>query len=160
MKREKKSIVYNVYADPAELTEADRELWDAAVAALKNSWSPYSEFKVAAALRMRSGKIITGSNQENAAYPMCLCAERVALAAAASVAPGEEVESMFITVRNAAKPVTSPAAPCGACRQVLCETETRQATPLRLLLRGEEGEILEFEDSKTLLPWSFSGAFL
>ncbi len=151
------TIHYDTFADPAHLAENDRELLNAATAVLPQSYSPYSQFRVAAAVRMEDGEIITGVNTENAAYPVCICAERSVLAAAASRQPGKRVVSMAITVGSPRRTVDAPATPCGGCRQVLLEHETRFRAPIRLVLRGETGPTWVFDSVKGLLPFGFSG---
>lgn len=129
-------------------------------AGLSKSYSPYSKFQVSAAILLENGKILTGANQENAAYTMCICAERVALAAASSEYPEIPVKAMAITVKNKLNPVKSPAAPCGACRQVLSETEDRFNNKIKIFLQGEEGEIFELASAKDLLPLFFDSSWL
>ncbi len=148
------------YAAAEELPAADAELLEEAKAALAKSYSPYSRFKVGAAIRLANGVVLSGANFENAAYPMCLCAERSVLAAAASTHPGVAVVAMAITVQNPAKPVLMPAAPCGACRQVMAETEAFHAQDMRVLLQGESGPVLAFRAAKDFLPLYFDSGFL
>ncbi|MEL7163643.1 MAG: cytidine deaminase, partial [Bacteroidota bacterium] len=119
-----------------------------------------SNFRVAAAARLQDGTIVTGWNTENAAYPMCLCAEPATLAAAASTRPGMPVVAMAITVRSAGKTISEPASPCGSCRQQLHEHETRFGQPMKLILRGETGPVLVFDSAGHLLPFGFSGDLL
>ena len=142
------------------LAPAERELLQAAAAVLDKAYAPYSHFHVGAAVLLDNGEVLTGANFENAAYPMCLCAERSVLAAAVSTHPEGKVVKMAIRVRNPRQPVTSPAAPCGACRQVLVEAEHRQAGDIQLLLQGESGPVYVMETAKVLLPFYFDGSFL
>lgn len=142
------------------LPEGDRRLLQAAKEALDHAYAPYSGFQVAAAVRLDNDAIVTGANQENAAYPMCLCAERVALAAAQARFPELPVHSLAVTVRYSKKPVTTPATPCGACRQVIAETEERFDREMTVLLQGERGVILKFNAGRDLLPLGFSGKTL
>ncbi|MBC6993622.1 cytidine deaminase [Neolewinella lacunae] len=153
-------IHYAVFSSAADLPAPDQELLAAATAALGHSYSPYSNFKVAAAARLEDGTVVTGWNTENASYPMCLCAEPATLAAAASLRPGMAVVSMAITVKSAQQVVGSPASPCGACRQQLLEHETRFGKPMQLILRGETGPVYVFASAGELLPFGFSGAML
>ncbi len=148
-------ITYHRYADPAELAPPDQDLLQQAVAALPNSYAPYSRFRVAAAARLANGEIIVACNTENAAYPMCLCAERAVLAAAAAHHPQIPVETLAITVKNERQVIHAPASPCGSCRQILTEHEQRYNTKIRLLLRGETGDVLEFESVASILPFGF-----
>ncbi len=154
------STKIQAYESAAELPSEYRELMETAHAALEDSYAPYSNFKVGAALLLDNGQVVKGANQENAAYPMCLCAERVALGGAASRFPGQVVQAMAITVHNPKKKIAQPAAPCGACRQVISETEDRQKRPITLLLQGSEGEVYLIESGKALLPLSFHGGYL
>ncbi|MEL7021021.1 MAG: cytidine deaminase, partial [Bacteroidota bacterium] len=122
--------------------------------------APYSNFYVGAAVLLQNGQILNGANQENAAYPMCLCAERVALASAHAQHPDSPVVAIAITVKNPAQVINQPAAPCGACRQVICETEQRYQQSMQIVLRGETGEIFVFEGGKDLLPIGFDQSYL
>ncbi len=142
------------------LPPPDREPPEAARAARSNAYAPYSHFQVGAALRLADGRILSGANLENASYPLCLCAERVVLAAAHALHPGLPPLALAISVHNSRKPIDRPATPCGACRQVLTETEARFQQPIRLLLQGDTGPILVFESVSHLLPYGFEGSFL
>ncbi len=143
-----------------ELEEAGQKLLALAKKSLKHSHSPYSNFKVGAAVLLENGKMLGGSNQENAAYPMCLCAERVALAAAASQQPGKTIMAMAITVKHPTKIINQPVMPCGSCRQAICEMEQKQQRPIQLIIRGEEGNIFIFKTGLDILPFAFDGALL
>ncbi|MEO0778024.1 MAG: cytidine deaminase [Bacteroidota bacterium] len=149
-----------VFPDLAALAPADRELMDRARRALQHSHSPYSGFRVGAALRLVNGAVLGGSNQENAAYPMCLCAERVVLAAAAVQYPGVAAESMAITAHYPGKELREPISPCGACRQVICEVEQQHGQTMRILLRGDVGEVFVLAQGRDLLPLGFGGGVL
>lgn len=138
-----------------ELADADRELVDAAREATHRSYVPYSHFSVGAAARLANGLIVSGSNQENAAYPSGTCAERTTLFYANSSHPGQAVDTLAIAARNEQGEFTArPISPCGACRQVMIETENRFGRPMRVLLYGTEG-ICELPGAKALLPLSF-----
>lgn len=139
---------------PAE----DKELLELAAKAARNAYAPYSKFKVGAAIRMESGEIVPGSNQENASFPVGICAERTALHAAMAVLPKGVVESIAIVVPQVkgARPVT----PCGICRQALVEQERRQSGPLRLLMGIVKGPVIETFSAETLLPLSFDSSQL
>lgn len=149
-----------VFNTAEDLPEAERALPEMAMLALQHAYAPYSGFKVGAALLLENGAIETGTNQENAAYPMCLCAERVALAAAAARYPGIAPVAIAIRVKSSGKAVVRPAAPCGACRQSLSETEDRYGRPIAVLMQGEEGQIFRVAQAKALLPLSFDGSYL
>ena len=137
----------------AELTIEDRELMLAAIAACDTAYAPYSKFHVGAAVRMSDGTIVRGSNQENVAYPSGLCAERTALFAASATYPGKAMESIAIVGRN---PDLTAASPCGACRQVMAEQESKQGKKMRVLCYHSEDKIVIFEGIKSLLPFVFT----
>lgn len=138
-----------------ELEPSDKELVDAARNATSSSYSPYSKFKVGAAVRLSDGDISTGSNQENAAYPSGLCAERTALFAAGAQHPDQAVTALAIAAFNNGHWLSSPITPCGACRQVIAETESRYGLPVRIILYGHD-YCLIFEDGiSPLLPFCF-----
>ena len=149
-----------VYTDLSELSETDQQLIVLARASLDDSYSPYSQFQVGAGLLLQNGKMIGGSNQENASYPLCLCAERVALSAAASQYAQIPITAMAVTARNPKKPLSQPISPCGACRQVIFETEQKYHQDIRIILQGEMGDIYILKSAKDLLPLSFEGSFL
>lgn len=153
-------IRWQVYSNTEELPEDHKELLNAAQKALDKAYAPYSKFQVGAAVRLDNGEILSGANFENAAYPMCLCAERTTLATVVSTQPEAVVKQMAIRVRNPERPVQEPAAPCGACRQVLVETEGRQQADIQILLQGETGPVYVLSSAKMLLPLYFDGSFL
>ncbi len=149
-----------VYDDINELPLEDRNLMDAAVQATHNSYSPYSRFKVGAALLMEDDTVITGSNQENAAYPSGMCAERVAVWKAGATSPGKKIKKIAITANSKEKTVDIPVGPCGACRQTLLEYEINQEEPLEVLFMGEVGKVVKVESVKATLPFSFDASYL
>lgn len=153
-------LQWDEYAIVDDLSQEQQLLLAEAKLALDKAHAPYSQFKVGAAVRLQTGKIVSGANFENAAYPMCLCAERSAIAAAISTQPDAVIESIAITVYNKDNPVTQPAAPCGACRQVMVEVEQRQQRDFSVLLQGESGPIWVLESAKSILPFYFDGSFL
>lgn len=160
MKKEQLQAAYELYETPAELSEADAGLLRKAREVLENAYAPYSRFHVGAALLLENGEVIGGSNQENASFPLALCAERVALSAVESRFPGSRVLAMAIAVRNDRRKVERPAAPCGACRQVIVEKEWRQQSPMRIILQGESGPVLIFSSCRDLLPLTFDPDYL
>lgn len=160
MKEIKFTTTIKVYARKEELSSDDQALLQCAHSAVNDSYSPYSNFKVGAAVRLSNGEILGGSNQENASYPLCLCAERTALSAAASLFPKVEITAIAVTAKSPTKPITAPISPCGACRQVICETENKHKHNIRVILQGETGEIYEFMTAKDLMPLSFDSEFL
>ena len=147
------STIYEYSED--ELTSIDRQLIDAARQATERSYAPYSHFHVGAALLLENGEIITGCNQENAAFPVTICAERNALFTAGNLYPDVKIEAIAIAARNAQGFLSHPISPCGSCRQVMIETETRHQHPLRIVLYGTEG-IYVLEGIATLMPLSFN----
>ena len=141
-----------------ELNVADRELMDAACEATQRSYAPYSHVSVGAAARLDNGTIVTGTNQENAAYPSGLCAERTTLFYANSQYPDQAVTVLAIAARNErGEFLEDPIPPCGACRQVMLETEKRFKHPMRILLFGKKG-IYELRNVGALLPLSFDAS--
>ncbi len=154
------TIAFQDCTGPEDLQPADLQLLEAAATALPNSYAPYSNFRVAAAARLEDGTVVTGTNIENAAYPMCICAEPNTLAAAASLRPGMPVLAMAITVKAPGRILSAPASPCGSCRQILSEHESRFGHRLRLILRAETGPVYIFESAGLLLPFGFSGELL
>jgi cytidine deaminase len=151
---------YKKYSGLEELTAEDQELMSAAIIQLENAYAPYSGFQVGAAVRLADRAVFLGSNQENASYPLCMCAERVALYNAAVYRKDIPVESLAITVKNIRKPVMRPVSPCGACRQVISEYETRHQHPIRILLKSDAPEIYEITSVGDILPLGFNGSFL
>ena len=147
------------YSSPEELNDTDRLLLQEARRMTGQTYSPYSGFKVGAAVRLQGGIIITGSNQENAAYPSGLCAERVALFYANANYPGVPVEAIAISALNHHGQLPELVTPCGACRQVMEETEVLFDKPIRIILDGD-GIIRILEGMASLLPLSFSNRFL
>ncbi|MBF1371369.1 MAG: cytidine deaminase [Porphyromonas sp.] len=143
--------------DRSELSEQDRRLEERALEVAQKAYAPYSRFRVGAAVLLANGEIVTGSNQENAAYPSGTCAERTALFWASAQWPDVAVERLAIVAINSAGRVPF-ISPCGSCRQVIMETATR-FHPFPILLMGEEKTIL-LEDCRYLLPFGFDGSAL
>lgn len=139
-----------------ELTEAQRGLVDAARRMTHNSYAPYSRFRVGAAIRLADGTVVTGANQENAAFPSGTCAERSACFAAGANHPGVPFEAIAIVARgtDGVEPA-EPTAPCGACRQALLEYEKLAGHDVEVLLAGAEA-IYRVPSVKSLLPLSFT----
>lgn len=159
---EVKEIHFNVevYSSSDELDDADAALLQQARAAVVNAYAPYSKFYVAAAALLSNGNTVTGTNQENASYPVAICAERVLLSAISSQYPGEPVQCMAITYKNDNGGSKHPISPCGVCRQTLVEYEERTKTPIRLILSGSTGEVYIIQTAKQLLPLSFTSSDL
>ena len=148
-------IAYKEFASVADLPADDRTLMQAAIDATATAYAPYSHFHVGAAVRLAGGEIVKGSNQENAAYPSGLCAERTALFAAGSQHSHDAVVALAIVARNEQGQLVE-AAPCGACRQVLLESQQRAGAAVRVLMYLDGGRIRMVDDAATLLPFSFS----
>lgn len=154
MKKLTIEIPYEVYSF-GEFNEEDRKLVETAREATRKSYAPYSKFHVGAAALLENGIVVTGTNQENVASPSGLCAERTALFYANSQYPDTAVKALAIAACHADGSMShAPISPCGACRQVMLETENRFGTPMRILLCGEE-EVYEIESVKHLLPLCF-----
>ncbi len=137
-----------------ELSPQDQELVQAAIKATKNAYANYSRFYVGAALRLENGKMVIGANQENAAFPSGLCAERTAVFAAQANYPDSPIETLAIAGRNEKGVLPNPITPCGACRQVILEIEDRYKKPIKILLYGTQ-KIYCVRSVKDLLPLSF-----
>ena len=138
-----------------ELSDSDKQLSGTAKEATKRSYAPYSHFNVGAAVLLEDGTIVAGSNQENAAYPSGLCAERTALFHAGSQYPDKAITTLAIAASNSEGFTELPVTPCGACRQVLLETEMRYKRPIRVLMYGT-AFVYEILGTKDLLPLSFT----
>ena len=151
---------FTLYSSKTELPKDVLHLMEQAEAARANSYSPYSRFKVGAALLLDNGEIVKGSNQENASYPAGLCAERTAVFYAGANYPDARMVKLFITVKSSDYTVDRPAAPCGVCRQVLAEYEVKQETPLEIYLMGETGQVLKADRIRDLLPFVFDKNYL
>lgn len=149
-----------VFADLDALTDVERRLMLSAGKALLGAYAPYSEFKVGAAVLLENGEVVLGNNQENAAYPSGLCAERVAFFAARANFPHQRILAVAIQASSESMPVTKPVSPCGGCRQVMAEYEHNQQSPIPMLFSGESGSIYRVESVSDLLPLAFNGDFL
>ena len=140
---------------PDELSAEEQQLVEAAKEATTRSYAPYSHFHVGAAALLANGEIISGTNQENAAYPSGICAERTTLFYANSQYPQQAVKALAIAARTSEGHWTeTPISPCGACRQVMTETENRYEKPMKVLLCNAQ-EVFVIESAKDLLPVSF-----
>lgn len=160
MKNKIYQTAYVCFENWEETPERYKALITEARMAKEGSYAPYSGFNVGAALLLNNGKVIHGSNQENAAYPIGFCAERTALSAAASLASHEKIQSIAITCSSEKNPVNTPAAPCGICRQTIFEAECKHKQDIEVILMGETGEVYVFKSIKDLLPLHFDADFL
>lgn len=153
--KQKFEFDYEVYDDIKDLNSSDAELLDKARSVTKNAYAPYSKFFVGAAGRLKSGEIVTGTNQENASYPVGICAERVLLGNAATMFPNVSIETIAVSFDTKNSKPDHPISPCGMCRQSLLEYEERTNTPIRIILSGQEGKIFVIKTVKQLLPFAF-----
>ncbi len=144
----------------SELSLLDKSLVDKAVSMTDAAYAPYSGFLVGAAVQLKNGVVLGGCNQENASYPLCMCGERVALYNAAANYPNEPVDTLAIVARNPKNKLTQPVSPCGACRQVIAEYESRYGSGIRIILKGETDDVIIFDNIKELLPYGFDDTFL
>lgn len=149
-----------VFESVSDLPTVIQKLMKKAHQARENAYAPYSLFKVGAAILMDSGKIITGNNQENAAFPSGLCAERVAAFSAGSQFPNEIFKAIALTAGSVKHKTISPIPPCGACRQSLAEYEVNQGTPISIYFMGESGKVVKANSVKDLLPLIFDNSYL
>jgi cytidine deaminase len=154
MEAGKIELGFNMYTSVDELPANDQLLIQRAKDLSKSAYAPYSGFRVAAVALMSDGTLVNGTNQENASYPIGLCAERVLLAAVSSIAPGMSILTMAITYESDEVDTVAPVAPCGMCRQSLLEFESRFNHPMRVLLAGDR-QVYEFESASLFLPLGF-----
>jgi cytidine deaminase len=154
----KKEIPFavEVYQSATELEQNDAVLLAAARKATSGAYAPYSNFQVAAAALLADGTIVTGTNQENASYPVGICAERVLLSAIASQFSSQGIIAMAVSYNNVKGDSNTPISPCGICRQSLVEYEERTSQPIRLILSGMDGEVYVIPKASYLLPLTFS----
>ena len=151
---------FTVYQSLDELPQEIQSLMQQAVEVRKNAYAPYSKFKVGTALLLDNGKVVLGSNQENAAYPSGLCAERVAIFQSGAIYPDAKIIKMAITAASDTNQTHAPIPPCGSCRQSIYEYEFKQNTPIAIYFMGVSGEIYKSDSIKNLLPLSFDKNFL
>lgn len=154
------STQFSVFESVQELPSDVQNLMVQAVEVRKKAYAPYSKFRVGAALLLDNGKIVLGSNQENAAYPSGLCAERVAIFQAGSIYPEAKILKMAITAASDTNQTTAPIPPCGSCRQSIAEYEIKQESPIEIYFMGEIGAVYKSDSLKNLLPFMFDKRFL
>lgn len=145
-----------VFESINELPSELQSLMNLAIEIRKNAYAPYSKFRVGAAILLENGEIVLGSNQENAAYPSGLCAERVAIFQAGAIYPNVRILKIAITAASDTNPTKSPIPPCGSCRQSIAEYEFKQDSEIELYFMGESGEIYKSNSINNLLPLSFN----
>ncbi len=154
------SIAYQVFDAETDLPDDDRELLHQAREAASRAYAPYSHFHVGAAVRLANQEIITGNNQENAAFPSGLCAERVAMFYASSLFPGVAFTRLAIYAKAESFKLEQVVTPCGSCRQVIAEYEHLAEIPIRILMQSEKSNILIINGIENLLPFGFSANHL
>ncbi|MCR5326038.1 MAG: cytidine deaminase [Bacteroidales bacterium] len=148
------NIAYQEFSSIDELNAEDRELAQAAIEGMKGSYAPYSHFNVGAAVRMSNGQIVRGANQENAAFPSGLCAERTAMFAAGAKYPEKDMCSIALVGGVYGRITDEPATPCGACRQVMAQYQAKAGKPMSVIMVGAK-RIWKFEKVDDILPLIF-----
>jgi len=149
------SFKFQLYPNWESLQTIDISVVNKAFEAMEKAYAPYSKFKVGAALLLEDGQIIQGNNQENIAYPSGLCAERVALFHAGAQFPGITVDLICIVAKGDLMPISQLLSPCGACRQVMLESENRQNKPIRIILVNQDNRTMCIDSVQNLLPFGF-----
>lgn len=160
MKNIKIETTLEVYDSVSELPVVIQKLMHKAQEARKKAYAPYSHFNVGAAILLSTGDIVQGSNQENAAFPSGLCAERVAAFHAGAMFPSIAFKALAITAGSTLKVNETPIPPCGACRQSLAEYEVNQKTPMEVFFMGETGKVVKASSINSLLPLVFDSSYL
>ncbi|NOT52347.1 MAG: cytidine deaminase [Chitinophagaceae bacterium] len=156
MKEKKFEFEYEVYDDIGQLAEEDAWLLREAKSVTEQAYAPYSNFHVGAVAMLENGEVVAGTNQENASYPVGICAERVLLGSVATLHPNVAIKSIAISYNSDEIKSDHPISPCGMCRQALLEYETRLKKPIRLILGGMEGNVFIIETANQLLPFAFT----
>jgi cytidine deaminase len=151
---------YTILKSENDLDGESKALLQKAEEALSNAYAPYSNFHVAAAILLSDGTIVTGTNQENAAYPSGMCAERVALFTLSSQHPGKTIKKLAVLARLLNETELAPASSCGACRQVMLEFEQRQGKPFEVIMQNQDRHWVKTTSAETLLPFCFSNESL
>ena len=149
------SFKFQLYPNLESLPTIDISVVNKAFEAMEKAYAPYSKFKVGAALLLEDGQIIQGNNQENIAYPSGLCAERIALFHANAQFPEIAVELICIVAKGDLMPISQLISPCGACRQVMLESENRQNKPIRIILVNQDNRTMCIDSVQNLLPFGF-----
>lgn len=156
MNENKFEFQYEVYADSSELNEQDAMLLTEARKVTAQAYAPYSNFHVGAVALLDNGELVKGTNQENASYPVGICAERVLLGSAAILHQDVAINTIAISYNSKEIKSDHPISPCGMCRQALLEYETRTSKPIRLILSGQEGKAFVIKTASYLLPFAFT----
>ncbi|MFM8741149.1 MAG: cytidine deaminase [Cytophagales bacterium] len=148
---------FEIFHKIEELDNESKYLVHKAKEATAHAYAPYSKFEVGAAVMLDDGTVITGANQENASYPLCMCAERIALYAAVSQYPGKKITKLAVVAHKRNHKELVPATSCGACRQVMLEFEHRQNAPIQVIQLTKASEWIKSANTGSLLPFDFSG---
>jgi len=156
MKEKKFEFNYTVYQYIDELPPEQKELLEEAREITQHAYAPYSRFQVGAIAKLANGETVKGSNQENASFPVGLCAERVLLATVSSLFPKIPILTIAISYKSEEQKSDHPISPCGICRQALQEYEGRNKQPLQLILGGMEGAVYVIDSASKLLPLAFT----
>ena len=151
------NISYQEFASIDELNAEDRELAQAAIEGMRGSYAPYSHFNVGAAVRMSNGQIVRGANQENAAFPSGICAERTAMFAAGAKYPDKDMTSIALAGGIYGHLTEEPATPCGACRQVMAQYQAKAGKPMSVIMVGHK-RVWKFEKVDDILPLIFDSS--
>ncbi len=160
MKKVNITTQITVFESLEELSDTEKVLMNKAIEVKKTAYAPYSKFKVGAAFLLEDGSIVTGNNQENAAYPSGMCAERVAIWKVSSEFPTKKILKLAISASSSTQITKEPVAPCGACRQTLSEYELRQKDKIEVFFMGEIGKVIKTNSVLDLLPIAFDKSFL
>jgi cytidine deaminase len=160
MKKIKISTDFDIYQSLNDLPSDEFELMLQAIEARKQAYAPYSKFSVGAAILLANGEVITGSNQENAAYPSGLCAERVAIFYAGAKYPEVQILKIAISATATQERTVLPIPPCGACRQSIMEYEFKQKLPIEIIFMGASGNVAKSASMANLLPLGFDNSYL
>jgi cytidine deaminase len=158
----KQVIIETKFSEYENINELDNDLKllsEKSIEVLDSAYAPYSEFNVGAAVLLENGEIITGTNQENAAYPSGLCAERVAIFYANSKYPNVAIKALAVVAKKDGELIANAVPPCGACRQVMLETENRFNTNMKLIMISKNS-VLTVDNAKSLLPLSFDADYI
>ena len=160
MQKIQSKIEYLLFENIDELDINARNLMNEAIKAREKAYAPYSNFNVGAAILLDNNEIVLGNNQENAAFPSGLCAERVAIYNAGANYPECTILAIAISASSSKHKVTNPVGPCGACRQSIAEYEHKQKQAIEIYFMGEEGKVVKVNALKDLLPFGFDSSFL
>jgi len=154
------STEFKIFDSTSELSNLENKLLQKAIDAREMAYAPYSKFSVGASVLMDDDTVFVGNNQENAAFPSGICAERVAIWSAMGAQPTGKIKKIFISARSENTLVDKPVAPCGACRQAIAEYESKQQTDIEIFFTGVTGKIVKANSIRDLLPWMFDNSML